>query len=75
MNTQLTIRQELALNSINIFIGEFGFPPTHVELAEMMKIANPKAASDHLWALDRKGYIKIYTGISRGIKVLTKDNQ
>lgn len=75
MNTKLTIRQEFVLNKLNQYIDEFGFPPTHVNLAEMVDIASPRAVADHLKAIERKGYIKIYPGIPRGIQVLNKENQ
>lgn len=70
MNTKLTIRQEFVLNKLNEYIKEFGFPPTHVNLAEMVNIATPRAIADHLRLIEKKGYIKIYPGIPRGIQVL-----
>jgi len=74
MNTKLTIRQEFVLNKVNQYIEEFGFPPTHVNLAEMIGVT-ARAAADHLRAIERKGYIKIYTGVPRGIQVLNKENR
>jgi len=70
MNNQLTIRQEHVLNKVNQYIAEFGFPPSHKDLANMIGVVSTKAAQDHLRAIERKGYIKIHFGIPRGIQVL-----
>lgn len=65
---KLTDKQLDVFNYIKESIRERGIPPTIREVAVEMSI-NPNAASDRLKAVERKGYIEIYPGVSRGIRV------
>ena len=75
MNRKLTARQAIVLRELNGFILEFGHPPTHVELANLIGVSSPKAASDHLVTLEKKGYISIRYGVPRGVKVLKQSDE
>ncbi|MAR58175.1 MAG: LexA repressor [Rickettsiales bacterium] len=69
----LTKRQEEILNLIKNHIFEFGFPPTRADIAKSLGFKSPNAAEQHLRAIEKKGFIKILTGASRGI-VLNETN-
>lgn len=75
MNNKLTIRQEYVLNKVKGYIKEFGFPPSHVDIAKMIDVKSTKAAADYLRAIEKKGYIKIHPKISRGIQVLVMNSE
>ena len=44
--------------------------PTRAEIADIMGFQSKNAASDHLRALERKGFIKLHSDRSRGIQLL-----
>lgn len=69
----LTDRQALILEIIKEHIEDSGFPPTRAELAEILGFKSVNAAEDHLRALERKGYIEIHPGASRGIRLLEEE--
>ena len=69
----LTDRQALILEIIKEHIVDSGFPPTRAELAEILGFKSVNAAEDHLRALERKGYIEILPGASRGIRLLEEE--
>jgi repressor LexA len=48
-------------------------PPTVREIARHFGFKSPKAATDHLAALIRKGYLERTPGTARGLKVVTND--
>ena len=66
---ELTARQEEIFSFIKTFIKERGYPPSVREVGEHFHIY-PRAAFDHLKALERKGYLKRRGSISRGLEVL-----
>lgn len=70
MSTSLTLRQQEVLDCIRDYQLETSMAPTRAELADMMGFQSKNAASDHLRALERKGYIKLYNDRSRGIQLL-----
>jgi len=53
----LTERQHEALSFISSFNRKFGFPPSLREIGESMGITSTNGVSDHLKALEKKGYI------------------
>ena len=63
----LTKRQEEILNLIKTHITNFGFPPTRADIAKTLGFKSPNAAEQHLRAIEKKGFIKILSGASRGI--------
>ncbi|RTZ58454.1 MAG: hypothetical protein DSZ33_05865 [Gammaproteobacteria bacterium] len=68
--TRLTPRQQEILTLIQQHIERCGAPPSRHEIAEAMGFRSVTAAKDHLLALQKKGYIEISPGKSRGIRLL-----
>ena len=66
----LTARQAEILELIRGYIEEEGCPPTRAEIAATLGFRSANAAEDHLRALERKGYIEMIPGSSRGIRLL-----
>jgi len=71
----LTARQAEILELIRSYIAEEGCPPTRAEIADSLGFRSPNAAEDHLRALQRKGYIEIIPGSSRGIRLLLEEEE
>ena len=69
----LTKRQEEILNLIKEHILDLGFPPTRADIARSLGFKSPNAAEQHLRAIEKKGFIKILSGASRGI--VLNDNE
>ncbi|MEN8108589.1 MAG: transcriptional repressor LexA [Pseudomonadota bacterium] len=69
----LTDRQSEILDLIRGHIADEGCPPTRAEIANALGFRSPNAAEDHLRALERKGYIEIIAGSSRGIRLMDDD--
>lgn len=65
---ELTDRQRKVLRHIVRRIQDDGYPPTVREIAEHFGFRSPRAVSDHLEALERKGYLKLM-GTARGIQL------
>ena len=70
----LTKRQEEILNLIKTHILDFGFPPTRADIAKTLGFKSPNAAEQHLRAIEKKGFIKILSGASRGIVLSDSDS-
>ncbi len=66
---ELTARQAEVLQLIADFLQATGFPPTRAEIAKQLGFRSAHAAEDHLRALERKGYIEMLPGASRGIRL------
>ena len=66
----LTDRQQQIFNLIKNCVEETGYPPTRVEIASKLGFKSPNAAEMHLRALEKKGYISIQSGSSRGISIV-----
>jgi repressor LexA len=69
---ELTDAQEKVLNFIIECIDRAGIPPTCRQICKHCNYKSPKAASDHLAMLERKGYIRREPGRSRNIELLEK---
>jgi len=69
-NSTLTQRQKEILEFIISHIEQYGYPPSIPEIQEKFSFKSPNAVSDHLEALERKGYIARRPHKSRGIEVL-----
>ena len=67
---KLTPRQKQILKFISEFIENNKFPPTRSELARHFGFRSPNAAEAHLRALEKKCFIAMEPGISRGITLL-----
>lgn len=55
---RLTARQQKVLDFVVDTIQKYGYPPTLREIGEHMGIKSTNGVSDHLKALERKGYLK-----------------
>ncbi|MCK5552763.1 MAG: repressor LexA [Deltaproteobacteria bacterium] len=65
----LTSRQREILDFVKEFTLESGYPPSVREIGRHFHIY-PRAAFDHLKALERKGYLRRRQTTSRGIEIL-----
>ena len=65
----LTPRQREILDFVKEFVLERGYPPSVREIGHHFRIY-PRAAFDHLKALERKGYLRRRQTTSRGIEIL-----
>ncbi len=68
---KITKRQKIVLKNIYYYIYSKGYPPTIREIAKEMNFSSPKAVTDHLNSLEKKGYLKRRTG-ARSIKLTDK---
>jgi len=67
---ELTKQQLKVLKSVEVYLNKTGFPPTRVEICNKLGFKSPNAAEMHLRALEKKGYISIKKGSSRGISIV-----
>jgi repressor LexA len=67
---ELTARQRDVLNFIRAFTGRHGVPPTVREIGEKFRVT-PRAAFDHLRALERKGMLQRRSSPGRTARGLT----
>jgi repressor LexA len=67
---ELTSRQRDVLNFIRAFSGRHGVPPTVREIGERFRVT-PRAAFDHLRALERKGMLQRRSTTRRTSRALT----
>ena len=70
---ELTPRQSEVYEAIRVHIEKVGFPPTLIELAELIGCSSQNAAAEHVKALKKKGYISIAPGAARGITVVKSE--
>lgn len=70
----LTDTQRRILEFLRTFLTGHGYPPTRKEIAERFEFDSHSAADGHLRALEKKGYIAIAPGVSRGIRIV-KESQ
>jgi len=66
---ELTLRQREIFDFVRTFIKGRGYPPSVREIGEHFHIY-PRAAFDHLKALEKKGYLRRRGAMSRGLEVL-----
>lgn len=65
----LTEKQYVIFKFIAEHIQHVGFPPTVREVAIYFSIS-AKAAHDHLRAISKKGYLRLFAGAARGMELL-----
>lgn len=75
MSKNLTARQQEVYDLLKRHLETTGMPPTRAEISRELGFRSPNAAEEHLKALARKGVIEIVAGASRGIRLLTNDNE
>jgi|TARA_A100001011_G_scaffold92067_1_gene96749 repressor LexA len=71
---QITSQQQRVLDCIQIYINKTGFPPTRADICKELGFKSPNSAETHLRALEKKGYISIESGTSRGISIINSNN-
>ena len=70
----LTDRQQEILDLVKSHLKNNGLPPTRADIAKALGFKSPNAAEQHLRAIEKKGFISILAGASRGI-VLNKSEK
>ncbi|MCL5070805.1 MAG: transcriptional repressor LexA [Actinobacteria bacterium] len=68
LKMEITDRQKTVLKKIYDFIARNSYPPTVRDMAAIMGFSSPKAVTDHLRSLEKKGYIK-RNSLARSIKL------
>lgn len=66
----LSQRQNEIHRFITAFIGENGYPPTHEEIRQGLKMSTKSLVNHHLRALEKKGFIEREPDTPRAIKLL-----
>lgn len=69
-STDLTARQRNILDYLVEYHGEHGYAPAMRDIGIFFKIKSTNAVSDHLRALERKGYIERDRQRGRGVRIL-----
>jgi len=67
---ELTKQQSKVLACVEVYLNKTGFPPTRAEICKELGFKSPNAAEMHLRALEKKGYIAIQSGSSRGLSIV-----
>jgi repressor LexA len=67
--TKLTDRQRQVFDCIQRLIAEKGYPPSIREIGRATAIRSTNGVSEHLAALERKGWIERDDARARGIRV------
>jgi repressor LexA len=67
---ELTKQQSKVLACVEVYLNKTGFPPTRAEICKELGFKSPNAAEMHLRALEKKSYISIQSGSSRGISIV-----
>ena len=70
---ELTLQQKKVLQCIKFYIKKTGFPPTRADICRELGFKSPNSAETHLRALEKKGFISIESGASRGISIINND--
>ena len=63
----LTSRQREILELIKSHLKDKGFPPTRADISRTLGFKSHNAAEQHVRAIEKKGFISILAGASRGI--------
>jgi repressor LexA len=62
-----TARQQQVLDFITSYLDNNGYPPSQKEIAQHLGVPGNRPAAKHLVALEKKGYLKLDSTVSRGI--------
>ena len=69
---KITSQQQRVLDCIQVYIKKTGFPPTRADICRELGFKSPNSAETHLRALEKKDFITIESGASRGISIKNK---
>ena len=72
---ELTKQQTKVLACVEVYLNQTGFPPTRAEICKELGFKSPNAAEMLLRALEKKGYINIKSGSSRGISIIKSQQE
>jgi repressor LexA len=72
MLSSLTKQQQMVLHFLEERSVSGSLPPTFREICEHFGYKSPKAATDHVAALERKGYVVREKGCARGLRLIRK---
>jgi repressor LexA len=67
---EITTQQQRVLDCIQVYLNKTGFPPTRADICKELGFKSPNSAETHLRALEKKGFISIESGTSRGISII-----
>jgi repressor LexA len=70
LSNDLTRKQRAIYDFVVDCVNREGIPPSLTEIAAGFGLASLSGVSDHLRALERKGYIRRRRGVSRGIELV-----
>jgi repressor LexA len=74
-STELTPRQQNILDFVHEFQQAHGYPPSIREIGEFFGIRSTNGVSDHLRALERKGFLSRNGHLSRSLQVVRDDSR
>lgn len=66
----LTRTQQKVLDFVRWYLKAKGWPPTRREISDHFGWKAHNAAAQHLWLIERKGYLRIVSNTARGIEIL-----
>ena len=69
MSYEMTKAQKRVFDFVRRSIDVNGWPPTRGEISEALGFASANAAQEHLLVLEKKGFVELVPGISRGIRI------
>jgi len=69
--SEITARQKTVLKKIQDFINRNCYPPTIRDVGDIMGFSSPRAVTDHLKSLEKKGYIS-RNSLARSIRLTEK---
>ena len=72
---ELTKQQSKVLACVEVYLNKTGFPPTRAEICKELGFKSPNAAEMHLRALEKKKYISIQSGSSRGLSIIKSQQE
>jgi repressor LexA len=72
MTSELTNKQQMVLHFLEERSAVSDSPPTFREICRHFGYKSPKAAADHIAALERKGFVTLERGCARGIRLVRK---
>ena len=70
----LTQRQTQILDFLRNFKNQEGVAPTYREISGHFGFKSTKAASDHVRALEKKGYVRLHGNRSRSIEIVSSES-
>lgn len=71
-NRPLTRKQKKVLTFVRKYLSKNQYPPTMREIGDSLGLRSINGVSEHLFRLERKGYLQLVPRISRGIRLTDK---